>query len=140
MDKWTNKTITQRYRVQNTFKRIGQGAVFCIFLIIATLLGSIIYEALPAFKKTYILVEVPVIEGRLAKNMSSRQVVYQYMNNKFDVQTRAEKKAVKGLFSSASIYELDMLKKNSGDLVGGTKKSLVIWIRYLRPIYKRKNY
>ena len=125
MDKWTNKTITRRYKVQNTFKRIGQGAVFCIFLIIATLLGSIIHEALPAFKKTYILVEVPVIEGRLAKNMSSRQVVYQYMNNKFDVQTRAEKKAIKGLFSSASIYELDMLKKNSGDLVGVTKK---VWL------------
>ncbi len=117
---WENKGLDRRYRFQNRFRFMGQFAVYTIFAFLIFLLGSILYSALPAFKKTYIGLDV-VIET----NKSSRQVLFESVYNRLGVTSRTEKKAARQLFSDYATLEFDNFRKKHPDYTGSTVR---IWV------------
>ena len=120
MEYWYSASIARRYKTQNRFKTIGKFAIFSIFFFITILLGSITYQALPAFKKTYIAVDIS-----LDNNMSSRKAIHSYMNKRLEATDRKSKREVRGLFSNSASFELDKYKKENAGL---KNENVRIWV------------
>ncbi len=105
---WENKGLDRRYRFQNRFRLLGQCAVYTIFAFLLFLLGSILYSAVPAFKKTYIGLDV-VLDAQ----KSSRAILFEGLYDRLQITSRKDKKSARRLFSDYATIELDTFRRQN---------------------------
>lgn len=107
---WENEGLRRRYRFQNGFRLMGQFAIYTIFAFLLFLLGSILYSAYPAFKKTYMGFDV-----QLDPKQSSRTLLNNALYERLHITGRKDKKSARKLFSDYSAIELDKFRKQHPD-------------------------
>ena len=72
---------------------MGQFAIYTIFAFLLFLLGSILYSAYPAFKKTYMGFDV-----QLDPKQSSRTLLNNALYERLHITGRKDKKSARKLF------------------------------------------
>lgn len=118
---WHIKGLEKRYRFQNYFRFFGRMAVYIIFVFLVFLLGSITHQALPAFSKSYVAVDVS-----LGADISSRRMVFNTLYDTLGAEGRKEKKAVRALVSDYAVIYLDDYRTQNPTTHQGEKAR--VWV------------
>ena len=117
---WYNDSLKRRYAFQRRVILMGKGAVACIVAFLLFLLGTITYQAMPAFSKSYLAVDVTLTEGD-----SSRTLIKNYMYERFDPGSRGEKKLLRNMFAEDATMQLDKYRKDNPLYSGATVR---VWL------------
>ncbi len=116
--------LARRYTAERRFKWLGAGAVAVAILLLGVLLSTIVVQAVPAFRANYLLLPVDLSE----KNVDSarpenadydaivRDGLYRLLPG---VTSRSEKRALRGIVSSASGFLLQRDVVAGSTLRGG---------------------
>ncbi len=130
------QTLQKRYRAERRFRAYGIVSIAIGMLALLVLFTDIISKGLPAFRETYIQLELvydaetlgidlPVQHEQLA-DANYRGVIRQGLYNEFpDVEGRRDKRALAELVSSGAEYWLRDHVTANPELVGSTEK---VWL------------
>lgn len=130
------RTLKRRYAAERRFRLYGLASIFAAIAFLVFLLGSIVNTALPAFKKTYIGLEITFDEDTLglydAQDPDSLRyadfsgVVKEALRERFPaVDTRAEKRQLYELVSTGASYQLMEMLRAEPDLLN---RSRFVWL------------
>ncbi len=133
------KSLKRRYAHERRFAWYGRIAVWIGFVFLATLLLDIGIKAMPAFKTTEILLQVPLDRATLdiADDTELNEetldaidysgVLKKALRQTFpDIKKRKDKKQLYRLISGGAEYTLRDLVRDQPELIGS--KSLPLWV------------
>lgn len=104
---WYNESLKKRYAFQAHIKRLGKLAVFCIGAFLMFILGTIGYQAYPAFFKSYVAVDVV-----LTTDESPRTIIRNYLYEQLQPETRKQKKMARTMLAEDAEWRLEKFIKD----------------------------
>jgi len=129
-------SLKQRHRKEMRFRWLGRMAVGLGFFLVISLIGDIVYKAIPAFHQHWVKLDINYDQKWLGitdeseeslKNASYRKVLRQSVYQAFpDVDGRRDKKKLFQLFSTNAEFTIeDFLIENPDQL----NKTASVWLR-----------
>ncbi|HEX5056577.1 MAG TPA: phosphate ABC transporter permease PstA [Gammaproteobacteria bacterium] len=136
MAELVERSLKKRYRAERLFRLYGMASVLVAIVFLAFLLLTILSAGLPAFKKTYIRLDIAfdpaVLEITDIKDEAQRRLadynglIRQALQSRFpEVRDRREKRRLYSLISSGAEYQLGDMLQSRHELLN-TKQS--VWL------------